>query len=134
MSIAHTPNPDPTSRVITPAAVPMNRAFAQSGQTSRPVIVFSKGLADAPTTIRTTPTRQSHAYLRESVSPESTTPALVPGIPDIDAAERLFAGRGLRQAAERRCPYHEPVDIGTYRSCGRATSIAVCLVLNMSHP
>ncbi|WP_255363739.1 hypothetical protein [Actinoplanes sp. TFC3] len=40
MSIAHTPNPTPTSPVIAPAADPMDRAFAQSGQTSRPVIVF----------------------------------------------------------------------------------------------
>lgn len=29
--------------VIAPAADPMNRAFAQSGQTSRPVIVFWRG-------------------------------------------------------------------------------------------
>jgi hypothetical protein len=43
MSIAHTPYPDPTLPVIAPTAEPVNRAFAQSGQTSRSVIVFSKG-------------------------------------------------------------------------------------------
>lgn len=43
MSIAQTPYPDPTSFVIALAAEPMNRAFAQSGQTSRPVIVSSNG-------------------------------------------------------------------------------------------
>jgi hypothetical protein len=43
MSIAQTPYPEPTLPVITPAADPMARALAQSGQTSRPVIVLSKG-------------------------------------------------------------------------------------------
>jgi hypothetical protein len=43
ISIAQTPNPDPTSPVIAPVAEPMNSAFAQSGQTSRPVIVSSNG-------------------------------------------------------------------------------------------
>lgn len=43
MSIAHTPNPEPTSPVVAPTAEPMNRAFAHSGHTSRPVIVFWNG-------------------------------------------------------------------------------------------
>jgi hypothetical protein len=43
ISIAQTPYPEPTLPVIAPAADPMNRAFAQSGQTSRPVIVSLKG-------------------------------------------------------------------------------------------
>lgn len=41
--MAQTPKPDPTSPVIAPAADPMNRALAQSGHTSRPVIVFWNG-------------------------------------------------------------------------------------------
>jgi hypothetical protein len=45
MSIARTPYPEPTLPVTTPAADPTARAFAQSGQTSRPVIVLSKGRA-----------------------------------------------------------------------------------------
>lgn len=43
MSIAQTPNPEPTSPVMAPAAEPMKRAFAQSGQTSRPVTVVVNG-------------------------------------------------------------------------------------------
>jgi hypothetical protein len=43
MSIAQTPNPEATLPVIAPEAEPMNKAFAQSGQTSRPVTVSSKG-------------------------------------------------------------------------------------------
>lgn len=43
MSIAQTPYPDSTFPVIAPAADPMNSALAQSGQTSRPVIVFANG-------------------------------------------------------------------------------------------
>jgi hypothetical protein len=42
ISIAQTPYPEPVFPVMTPAADPMNRAFAQSGQTSRPVVVFWK--------------------------------------------------------------------------------------------
>jgi hypothetical protein len=43
INAAQTPYPEPMSPVITPAADPMNNAFAQSGQISRPVIVFLKG-------------------------------------------------------------------------------------------
>lgn len=43
MSIAPDPEPEPTSPVIAPAAEPTKRAFARSGQTSRPVMVFANG-------------------------------------------------------------------------------------------
>ena len=36
VSIAQTPYPEPGFPVMAPAAEPVNRAFAQSGQTSRP--------------------------------------------------------------------------------------------------
>lgn len=43
MSIAQTPNPGPASPVTTPTTDPDAKALAQSGQTSRPVIVRSNG-------------------------------------------------------------------------------------------